>query len=107
VTNESLCAFLSDRKYRVKAAHRIPDLGAGNPRIPLRHPQSPVVGPNGKTTAFEDFKTGKGDKRISDDMPNDQSSGTVGGPVSSGNLEIEGFGPPPQTNGHCELLADL
>jgi hypothetical protein len=27
VTNESLFVFPSDKKYRIKAAHRVPDLG--------------------------------------------------------------------------------
>jgi hypothetical protein len=31
VTNESRFAFLSDRKYRIKPAHRVPHLGAGRP----------------------------------------------------------------------------
>jgi len=44
---------------------------------------------------------------ISDDIPNDQSGGRVGGLVSGENLEIGGLGPPSQTNGHCDLPAGL
>jgi hypothetical protein len=51
---------------------------------------------DGKTTALEHFEAGKRDSWIPVDMPNDQFAGTVGGLVSRGILEIEGFEPPRQ-----------
>jgi hypothetical protein len=59
---------------------------------------------NGKATALECFEAGKQDKWIPVEMPLDQFAGTIGGLVSRGILEIEGFEPPRQTNGYPELL---
>jgi hypothetical protein len=55
---------------------------------------------DGSATAREHFEAGKRDKWIPCDMPNDEFAGTVGGLVSSGFLEIEGFEPPRRTNDH-------
>ena len=62
---------------------------------------------DGKTTALEHFEAGKRDQWIPVDMPEDQFAGTVGGLVSRGILEIEGFEPPRQRNGQSELLPGL
>ena len=42
VTKVARLGLLGERQNRIKAVDRLPDLGAGNPRVPLRHSQIPV-----------------------------------------------------------------
>jgi len=63
-----------------------------------------VARSDGKTTALEHFAVGKREEWIPVDLSDDQFAGTLGELVSRGILEIEGFGPPRQPNGHPELL---
>jgi len=44
--------FRGGQKYRVKATHSLLHLGAGNPGIPLCHPQIPVAHLTGDNVQF-------------------------------------------------------